>query len=110
MTLGDDIEKVLGERMADWQKDLLEMGMIVDSNYAVPAPGQDLKLINIDKISGYFEVPRELLETSIYDECNPPPPAPWHKRARWRWQAWRHIAGVKIGSLIAGFDLDDNDE
>lgn len=101
MTLGDDLERILGEQFTDWQKELLKAGMTVELNTDPILPP-----ITVQHVSGYFEVPRELLEL---DETRMAlPPAPWHKRARWRWQAWRHIAGVRVGSFIAGFDLSHN--
>lgn len=39
-----------------------------------------------------------------------PPPVPWHRRARWRWQAWRERAGRKVGGWLAGVDLTERDE
>jgi hypothetical protein len=106
MTLSDDLERLLGEQFTDWQKELLRAGMIVEPNTEpiLPAP------ITVQHVSGYFEVPRELLEQSIFDETTPRPPTAWYRRARWRWQAWRHMAGVKVGSWIAGFDLGNDDE
>jgi len=39
-----------------------------------------------------------------------PPPVPWSRRLRWRWQAWRERAGRKIGGWLAGVDLSERDE
>lgn len=109
MTLGDDIEKVLGEHMADWQLDLLKMGMITEVN-TDPIAKSSIDVLRY--IRGYMPISRELLD-EINGTATPycrkhAPRAPWHRRARWRWQAWRHITGVRIGSLIAGFDLSHN--
>jgi hypothetical protein len=114
MTLGDDIEKILGEQFTDWQKELLKVGLITDSNYAVPPiADQELKLITVDKIAGYFEVPRELLDETYLVHRDGPQPTRrrlWLDHMRWRWQNWRERTGVRIGSLIAGFDLSHNDD
>lgn len=80
--------------------------VLTDPNYAVPVPSQDLKLIDVNKIAGYFNVPVELIDEGLSGPSRPPTR---RQRARWRWQAWRHIAGVKVGSLIAGFDLSSED-
>lgn len=103
MTLGDDLEKLLGEQFTDWQKELhgdLRIGINTDPLLSAP--------INVRVQRGYVQVSRELLDET-YRAPAPAHLAPWRKRARWRWQAWRHVAGLKIGGLIAGFDLSHDD-
>jgi len=39
-----------------------------------------------------------------------PLPVPWHRRARWRWAAWRERPRRKVGGWIAGVDLSERDE
>lgn len=39
-----------------------------------------------------------------------PPPIPWYRRLRWRWQAWREHVGLKFGGWIAGVDLSEGDD
>jgi hypothetical protein len=46
------------------------------------------------------------------NHCNhtPPPRPPWHRRTRWAISSWWSRLRLRLGSWIAGVDLDERDE
>ncbi len=74
--------------------------------------------LTVHKVSAYVPVSlQQLVDAGAMSEAEaraqgwtPPPPIPWHRRARWRWAAWRERAGRKVGGWIAGVDLTERNE
>jgi hypothetical protein len=59
---------------------------------------------------GYFIVSDDqLMDMGVIPDTRPPVHTPWHRRLRWRWQAWRERAGRNVGGWIAGVDLSERD-
>jgi hypothetical protein len=71
--------------------------------------------ITVHKVSAIMPVSVEmLLDAGVITEEQareqgwaPPPPMPWRRKMRWRFQAWRERAGRRVGSWIAGVKLTD---
>ena len=115
MTFQDDINRMLAEGHA---------GLLAAANEHLPPGTPDLlidpSLITVKRVSGYLPVSTEqLLDAGLITEEEAraqgwtpyvPPPVSWHRRARWRWQAWRERAGRKIGGWLAGVDLTERDD
>lgn len=64
----------------------------------------------VTKYSGYLVASDDvLMDAGAIPDTRPPVRTPWHRRLRWRWQAWRERAGRKVGGWIAGVDLSERD-
>jgi hypothetical protein len=82
---------------------------------AVPPASSKL---HVQAVRGYLHMSlAQLVDAGAISEedaraqgWTPPPPIPRHRRARWRWAAWRERAGRRVGGWIAGVDLADCEE
>lgn len=113
MTFHDDFKRMLDDAYADMAPPML--------GEAFGGPPADPPLtITVTKASGYLllsleqQVDMGLIteEQARAQGWTPyvPLPVPWHRRARWRWQAWRERAGRRVGGWLAGVDLSERDE
>ena len=108
MTFRDDFNRMLNEGYERMERDLPPLG---DG----PQP-----TITVTKSTGYLLLSvDQLYDAGILNEEHAraqgwrpyvPPPVPWSRRLRWRWQAWRERAGRKIGGWLAGVDLSARDD
>jgi hypothetical protein len=108
MTFADDLNRMLAEGLERMERDL------------APASDGSPPTITVTKSSAYLQlsVDQQLDAGLITEEqaraqgWTPyvPPPVPWSRRLRWRFQEWRERAGRKIGGWIAGVDLSERDE
>lgn len=94
MTFQDDINRML----ADMEPPFL--GEAFGGPKADPPP-----TITVQRVSAYIQV-----STEAFDAPYVAARAPWHRRARWRWQSWRERAGRRVGGWIAGVDLTEGDD
>lgn len=121
MTFQDDISRLLAEgneRLEQAARDASGPGLTVESLREVHATLPPT--LTVTKSSGYLllsleqQVDMGLIteEQARSQGWTPyvPPPVPWHRRARWRWQEWRERAGRKVGGWIAGVDLSEREE
>jgi hypothetical protein len=107
MTFSDDLNRMLAETAPPF------LGEAFGGPKAEPPP-----TITVARATGYLQVSPELaLDAGVITEeearalgWKPAPRAPWHRRARWRWQAWRERVGRRIGGWIAGVDLTERDD
>lgn len=110
MTFQDDINRMLRESLA-------AAGVADPDSYSAEV---DTTPLLVHRHSGYIPVSTEqALDAGLITEEQAreqgwtpyvPPPVPWRRRLRWRWQAWRERAGRKIGGWLAGVDLTEREE
>ncbi len=110
MTFQDDLNRMLREGLA-------AAGVADPDSYQAEV---DTTPILVKQLAAYIPVSTEqALDAGLLTEEQAraqgwtpyvPPPVPWHRRARWRWQAWRERAGRKVGGWIAGVDLSERGE
>ncbi len=92
-----------------------------DLNTNLPQPAATPPLaITVHKHAAYLQLSTfQLLDAGLITEDEArtqgwvpyvPPPVPWSRRLRWRWQAWRERTGRKVGGWLAGVDLSERDE
>jgi hypothetical protein len=117
VTFQDDITRMLAEGYERMQRDTMPvlLGEAFGGPKAEPQP-----TITAHRVSAFLPMSTEqLLDAGLITEEQAraqgwtpyvPPPVPWHRRARWRWQSWRERAGRKAGGWIAGVDLTERDD
>lgn len=113
MTFADDLNRLLAQGYADLESRTL--GEAFGGPRAEPQP-----TITERRYTAWLPTSIEqLLDAGLITEEQAraqgwtpyvPPPVPWSRRLRWRWQAWRERTGRKVGGWIAGVDLSERDE
>ncbi len=119
MTFQDDITRMLAEGHERLERAALDAsgpGLTVESLREV----HDMlpPTLTVNRAYGYLQVsPEVAFEAGVITEeearalgWKAAPPVPWHRRARWRWQAWRERAGRRVGGWLAGVDLTERDD
>lgn len=83
------------------------------AKFDLPAGGHaetDTTPLTVTKYGAHLLVSDEvLMDAGVIPDTRPPVRIAWHRRLRWRWQAWRERAGRKVGGWIAGVDLSEQD-
>lgn len=72
-----------------------------------PAATAEGPRIEVKKIAAYFPMSNELaMEYGLIPDTRPPVVIPWRRRVRWAAQARVRRARLRVGSWVAGEDLD----
>lgn len=77
------------------------------------SPASDEFALEVRKLTAFMPVSCCVITDATgknHCEHPPPPPLPWHTRARWRLRSWWSGLRMRVGSWVAGVDLDDRDE
>lgn len=104
------MERQLGRLLADAYTHLRQEDQSWrDLTRLVTPPVVDPQMIQVTQLHAW--VPTSccmLTETSGTNHCQHPPPPriPWPRRAGWRMSGWWRRGRIRVGSWIAGVDLD----
>jgi hypothetical protein len=98
VTFQDDFKRMLDDAYSDMAPPML--GEAFGGPPTEPQP-----TITVQRVSAFIQV-----STEAFDAPYVPRHVPWHRRARWRWQAWRERAGRRVGGWLAGVDLTERDD
>ena len=91
----------------DWLSRYLEPHKIVSP----PPVDSSLPPIEVRKHTMLVHIPEELLmDEGLIPDTRPPVHIPWRRRIRWAAQDRIHRARLRVGSWIAGKDLDRWDD
>lgn len=64
-------------------------------------------MFDVKRYAALIPVSEELLmEYGVIPDTRPPVVIPWRHRVRWAFSEFRHRVGLRVGSWIAGRNLD----
>jgi hypothetical protein len=104
----DEFSRLLRETTDRLSKEFPE-GMVVE--YAQQTP-----MVQVHKLQAYAPVSCCVLtDTTGENHCEhppppPPPPIPWRRRLRWRLRARWDAFRLRLGSWVAGVDLNERED
>lgn len=82
-------------------------GRVADVTSHEPLPPSEFR--SVVKMSAHIPVSCcHLTDATGENHCEhpPPPPIPWRRQLRWRVQSWWSGRRMRLGSWVAGVDLD----
>lgn len=98
-----------GEKFDAMMREAGEYLRTEDKPLLIGEPGPEL---NVRRLGAFVPVSCCVMtDTTGQNHCNHPlPPRPaWHRRLRWRVRGWISRQRMRLGSWIAGVDLDRED-